>query len=206
MRYILLTMLSIFLISCSILEKNNNYKKDWDLFLETEIGKDSSEIIVKRFGKPDEVDNRLTLPEHMEANEEQWSYMRSGTPKIGVYFNNGILEAISMDVWDGEEVIVLANLLNKFHGKWRVEQEPVTIPHAMPFLCYMIDDSSGKQIEIHGYKKIVESISKFSLRVLKERKKYRKKSKAYPDVDPNRCDWLAEYLKSKGLLARGTPL
>lgn len=194
MKFILAFALLICVTSCSVFQKEDKPIEDWNLFSQIEIRKDTLESVREKFGNPDEIET-----EYMGPKEIQWNYMRDGIPKILTYFKNGILESISMDVWnDKEPMSNLSYLLDKFPGKWKVEKEPVTHPHVMPFLCYLIDESQGKRIEIHSNKKIVESISKRSPELLKNRKKNNDK---YPDVDPNRCDWLKDFLKPKGLLA-----
>ncbi len=59
---------------------------------------------------------------------------------------------------DDTEMANIHVLLTKFNGKWKVEKEPVTLVDAMPYMCYLFDDSLGKGIEINGYKKIAEVV------------------------------------------------
>lgn len=193
MKYSIVILVGIFLMSCSATQKQKEHLNDWSLFSQLEIGKDTQESVRAKLGDPTEIDS-----EYLKPNEVQWNYLRREVPKIGVFFIDGILQYSSMDVWEGEDIQILSYLLDKLPGKWKVEQEKPVSAHFMPFLCYLIDEKNGKKIEIHGYKKVVESIYRWDSKLPPKKVK---SAKTYPDVDPNRCDWLKDFLKSKGLLA-----
>ncbi len=187
MKFFVILIMNAFAVSCTVLQKEKEYSNDWKLFSKLEVGKDNQEVVKRKLGMPEEV-----YTEQLEANEEQWNYMRNGTPKIRAFFVDKVLQFSSTSVWDGEAVADIPYLLKEFPGQWKVEQEPVTIPHAMPFLCYLVDESSGKRVEIHAYQKIVESIFRWNPKMPQKKNKNMNK---YPDVDENRCAWLTELIK-----------
>jgi hypothetical protein len=186
MKLFLIGLICAVGMSCTNLQKDKDIN-DWEIFSRLEIGKDSQETIKRKFGVPDEI-----YAEQLGPNEEQWNYFRKKIPKIHMLFINGTLQSASIDVWSRDTLTDLTYLLSVFSGDWKVvKEEPVSV-HFMPFQCYLVDESSGKRIEIHAYKKIAESISRWNPQMPQKKSK---KLKKYPDVDENRCAWLVEFIK-----------
>lgn len=202
MKIIIALILLTFVVSCSVFQKEEEYLSDWSLFSQLEISKDTFESVEKKFGSPDKIITE-DMNEYIGPKEVQWNYNRKGVSKILTYFKEGMLESASMDVWEGEDVLVLAHLLDRFPGKWKVEKEPVTISHAMPSKCYLVDEPQGKEIEIDGYKKTVESISKRNPKISQEEWRGAKKLKTYSGWEHDHCAWLKDFLKSKNLFSDG---
>src|SRR3989344_7511952 len=158
MKFILTLILSVFVTNCSILQNKQERLKGWNLFSLFEIDKDTEENVKKVLGNPSDIYNIKSKDKNKKI--EQWTYFREGMSTIRIIFTNSLVQYIFMDVWEGEDVQVLSYLLDKFPGKWKIAQEEPISAHFMPRTCYLTDKALGKRIEIDGYKKVVESISK----------------------------------------------
>lgn len=187
MRLLLIGLVWSLATSCISPLKENKFTSDWNQLSRLKINKDTQEDVKLELGTPDEV-----YTEQLGPNEEQWNYVRDGVPKIRLLFINKILQSFSTSIWNQEPLTSLELLLKEFSGSWQIVKEEPISPHYMPFHCYLVDELSGKKIQIHAYKKIAVSISKWNPNIPQVKSQ---KGKKYADVDENRCSWLKLFLK-----------
>lgn len=106
-----------------------------------------------------EVEQLLGKPDRIDGG--QWIYESDGSEKMWVSFENNIVNAVSMSVWEEDKFKSVESLLPSFTGSWTVLKEPMSNPHLAPSLCYLEDLENGKRIRINSYKKNVEYIAKW---------------------------------------------
>jgi len=161
----LTTMFMCFVfVSCTTTPMNNKGKRWWEDFSRIETSRDTKESVQEKLGPP--ADKSESIDKKLNKKIERWTYNQDNIPKFFAVFVDGTLRSISMNVWEGEKESNLKELLPKFSGNWKVIPDPVTNPHVMPTMCHLVDEDSGKKIEIHGHKMVVEFVSKWVPKML----------------------------------------
>lgn len=129
------------------------------------MGNEVKSSILTKLGKPSEklsIEKRITGIE----NSEVWDYESEAFNRLSVIFVENMADTITWNIRENEKEGQLRFLLTKLEANWKVVHDSVSNPHAMPNMCFLIDESKGIKIEINAYREIVESVTKWSLRTI----------------------------------------
>ena len=152
-RIIQLLTMTFLIGSCGTMMKHNISHFNLKDFGQLKVGLDTEKTVKNKLGTPDEKSTR--------GNSKYWAYNLRKVPKLELFFDKGVLTMVVWGIWDSDPETSIAYFLSNVKGNWRVIKEPVTNPHALPFMCYLEDLNLGKRVYIHGHKKIVEELSKW---------------------------------------------
>lgn len=151
-------------VSCATNSMKNKESRSWEDFSHLEVSTDTRERVRKKLGPA--VETSENTDKNLDKKIERWIYTKNGVPKFFAVFMDGILQSTSMSVWESEEESNLKLLLAKFAGNWKVILEPQVNPHALPTMCYLVDEENGRKIKIHGHKMVVGLVSKWAPKML----------------------------------------
>ena len=195
----------VFCFCCTTTSMKNKEDRGWQDFSRLDVDLDTQQSVREKLGSPTEVSERID--KKLNKKIEQWVYKKDNSPKFFAVFVDGVLRSTFMSVWESEKESNLNELLSKFSGDWKVIPEPITNPHAMPTMCYLVDEDNGRRIKVHGHKMVVEFVSKWAPKILitKDLSKPKRPEFCIADVcakvsegnkwNTNHCDQLSVWLK-----------
>ena len=201
-------MLMLFFIGCGSLNplKKENREYTFEEVRSIKVGQDSTKNILHKFGEPNE---KLEIEEKNLGykNGTQWTFDESDHSRFSTLIIEDVVQSISWEVKKNEPEEKIEFLLSKINRSWVVVPEPVINPHTMPMMCSLVDKKSGMRIEIHGYKKVVESFTRWNPKLkVKEVEKNNKKPvfclaghcssvSEPPEWKNNHCKFLEKLIK-----------
>lgn len=129
-----------------------------------------------------------------------------GYERLFLEVKGGVLKSVHWSIWDEDDEFNVGVLLSKVNANFKIIKEPVTNPHRMPSMCYLVDNNTGISIKVSTPKHSAESISFWEPSSMKGKKWFDDSTPEFcianhcsRVTDPgawkyNHCEWLEKLI------------
>ncbi len=195
-----------FLLSCSGLSTKDEFTFDKIISVKPNIA--NRNRIQAKFGPPDEREILSPKKTTHKVPVEYWGYKKRGFTRLHLTFSKEKLQSISYDIFENDSEFNLKSLLIKLKADFKVIKEPVRNPHAMPTMCYLIDNSKGISVLVNSYKQAPTLVSFWIPGTKKDKEWFDYSTPEFCIADHcskvtnhtksqyNQCEWLEKLLKN----------
>lgn len=161
---------------------------------------------IKKLGQPDKKEH---LPEGIDSFKkpiDYWEYESKGALRLHLTFFEEKLISVAYDIYEKDPEYNLAILLKKLDGNFKVIKEPARNPHAMPSMCYLVDEKKGVSVLVSAVKRAPEVVSFWLPELVKNPKWFDDSTPEFciaghcsrvtdPDAwKYNHCEWLEKLI------------